>query len=449
MNDQPSAYDLADRARRHCASGRWHRALHDLDRALAREPDQPGWWLARGVALEALRRTGEAAEAYQRAAGLAPADHEPWTRLGAARVRRGEPRLAIEALEHAQSLDPDQHDCYCHRVAAYAQLGDHEQAELMFYLGQQQDSGCPDCYDHLAHVLADRGRLEQAIGCWRRVRDLAPGYPQVGANLGRCFWYLKQFEDARHSYERHLTADPTDADTMVELAALLIETGDLELAEARVEQAIALRPDDAAGHHLRGDLALRRRQPVTADHAYRAALEARPGRPGLRLGLALVARMQGKTDTCLRHLYDELRITGQDAGQVLQLARLLTEFGQHRQTLALLTPAIDGPDDVFRGSPARLAEALRLRATAEDALGQTPRAIADLRRSTRLDPGHLAGWQRLAADYLRAGQTRRAQACLHRALKLAPEDPRLRKLAGQLRWQRWARAAAAPLRRAA
>ncbi|MFI4860206.1 MAG: tetratricopeptide repeat protein [Phycisphaerales bacterium JB063] len=440
MHDWQTAEDHARRAWRDYERRRWGRALKAFERALAQQPDQAGWWLGRGLVLEALKRHADAADAYERAAVLRPDSADAWLTLGAARLRVGTGQSAIHALEQAQSLAPNRHESYCYRVAAYARIGDLDNAELMFYLGQQQHPDCPHCFDHVAHALANRGQLDRAAACWQRVRELDPAHPRVGINLGRCFAFLQRYGRAQHFYEQHLAHHPDDTPTALELVALLLERGRLDQAEQQLDAVRVVHHDDAATTHLRGDLALKRRDPHTAECYYRLAIQLDPDRPGVRLGLALAARERGDDDACSAYLSEELNTTGQDARQVLQLARLLIEQRRHRDAIALLTPALHD-DDLFAGNNAMLGQALHIRAVANRSIGQHHDAIADARRAVRLDPANAKCWRLLIVGYRHTHRPLRARVCLKQALAACPADPHLRKLAHQFRWQRLTRAA--------
>ncbi|MEM9416283.1 MAG: tetratricopeptide repeat protein [Planctomycetota bacterium] len=444
MHDWQTAEDHAQRAWREYERRRWTRSLRAFERALAQQPERGDWWLGRGLALDALDKTAAAVDAYARAAALQPDNTDAWLTLGAAQLRVSNEQAAIDALEHAQQIDPNQHETYCYRVAAYARLGDLEQAELMFYLGQQQEADCPHCFDHVAHALASHGQLERAIACWQRAAQIAPDHPRVGINLGRCCAFLQRYDQAQHFYEQHLAHHPDDTDTVHEFVALLLERGRLDEAERRLDALRIVRNDDDTSTHLRGDLALKRKDLHTAECYYRLAIQLNPNRPGIRLGLALAARAHGDHDACNQHLDNELSMAGQDARQVLQLARLLVEQRRSHEAVALLNPAIHG-EGLFTGSGTLLSQALHIRAVARRTTGQHRDAIADCRRSLRINRLNAKCWRLLVAAYLHENQPLRARVSLKHALAACPNDALLRKLANQMRRPRLTR----PRKRAA
>lgn len=453
MNDWSMAEQHAERGWRHYEAGRWDHALRLLRRALSIQPDQAEWWFGVGLSLDALQRYPEAVDAYRRVLDINPEDAEAMLHLGLGLLRLNQPEEALEQLDRAHAEDPTQHASQCNRIAALTQLGDHEQAELTFYLAQQDEPDCPVCFDHMAHSLAIRGELPRAIWCWQRTLELDPIHPQARANAARAHWYLGQLSRARFLFERHTDEQPDDKVALLEHASLLLELDELDEAEARLQTLTNEEPNHAIAHHLLGDLYIKRAQADRATQAYQQARRCEPNRPGIDLGLALAAQLNGDDDAREHHLLAELNRGGQDGRQVLELARQLLDAGLCDQAIALLTPVIDGFDDLLANDDASLAEALRLRALAFSAAGYHGQAIADCREAVRLSPKLADAWRQLVDAYEQTGQLHRALVCLNHAIDLSPDDAPetgdLRKTASRLRRMALTRAAMKTLRRAA
>ncbi|MFN3168399.1 MAG: tetratricopeptide repeat protein [Phycisphaeraceae bacterium] len=449
MNDWSLAEQHAERAWRHYESGRFDHALRLLRRALSIQDNQAEWWFGLGLTLDALHRYHEAADAYRRVLDLRPGDAEAMLHLGLGLLRLDKPAEALEQLDAAYAEDPTQHACQCNRIAALAQLGEHEQAELTFYLAQQDEPDCPVCFDHVAHSLAMRGELPKAIWCWQRTLELDPSHPQARANTARAHWYLGQLTRARFLFERHCDEQPDDRVAKVEHASLLLELDELNEAERRLAAIIADQPHHATAQHLLGDLHIKRNQPAHAAECYHAARAAEPDRPGIDLGLALAAKLVGDESARARHLLAELDRAGQDARQVLELSRQLLDANLGDQVIALLSPMIDGFDDLMVGDDASLAEALRLRGLAMRSAGRDDQAIADCREAVRLCPQMVDAWRQLVHAYTQTGQLHRAIVCLNHAIDLTPDDAELRSLASKLRRQALVKSTVKTIRRAA
>lgn len=449
MNDWSLAEQHAERAWRHYEAGRWDHALRLLRRALSINPDQCDWLFGLGLTLDAMSRYEEATDAYRKVLAQQPNDHEALLHLGMNLIRLGQPAEALEHIDHAQEEQPNQHACNCHRIAAHAQLGDHDQAELVFYLAQQEEPDCPVCFDHIAHSLAMRGELDRAIWCWKRTRELDPIHPQANANAARAHWYLGQLQQARDLFEKHLDDQPEDPHAQIEFASLLLEADDLDTAYEQLTTLIKQQPDHAVAHHLLGDLYIKRNQPADARASYLAARQHQPDRPGIDLGLALAAQQLGDDAARTAHLLAELENPGQDARQVLELARQLIDAKLSGQAITLLSPIVEGMDDLLVSDDASLAEAHRLRALALVVAEEHDRAIADCREAVRLCPTLTEAWLQLVDSYTATQQVHRAIVCLNHAIELSPNDETLRKLAGKLRRQAMTRSAIKSIRRAA
>ncbi len=449
MNDWSIAEQHAERAWRHYEAGRWDHALRLLRRALTINPDQSDWLFGLGLTLDALSRYEEAADAYRKLLDVQPNDHEALLHLGMNLIRLGQPAEALEHIDQAHDAEPNQHACNCHKIAAHAQLGDHDQAELTFYLAQQEEPDCPVCFDHIAHSLAMRGELDRAIWCWQRTRELDPIHPQANANAARAHWYLGQLKQARELFEKHLDDQNNDPHAQIEYASLLLEAEDLDAAYTQLTALLDNHPDHSVAHHLRGDLHIKRNEPELAVASYLAARQHQPERPGIDLGLALAAHQLGDDASRIQHLLAELNSPGQDARQVLELARQLLDADLSEQAITLLSPIVEGMDDLLVNDEPSLAEAHRLRALAMVAADNHDQAIADCREAVRMCPTLTEAWIQLVACYTATAQLHRAIVCLNHAIELSPDDADLRKLAGKLRRQAMTRGAIKSLRRAA
>ncbi|MEM9345491.1 MAG: tetratricopeptide repeat protein [Planctomycetota bacterium] len=449
MNDWSIAEQHAERAWRHYEAGRWDHALRLLRRALSINPDQCDWLFGVGLTLDAMSRFEEAAAAYRKLLEIEPNDHEALLHLGMNLIRLGEPQEALDYIDKAEAADASAHVCRCHRIAAYAQLGEHDKAELTFYLAQQDEPDCPVCFDHIAHSLAIRGELQRAIWCWKRTRELDPIHPQAQANAARAYWYLGELDQARQLFEVHLDDQPEDPHAQLEYASLLLEAEDLDAAHRQLKSLIQQHPDHVVAYHLLGDLFIKRNEPDKAIASYHAAREHQPDRPGIELGLALAAQQLGDEAARTRHLLAELNHAGQDARQVLELARQLLDANLAEQVTALLSPLVEGMDDLLVNDEASLAEAHRLRALAMAQGHDHAQAIADCREAVRLCPTLIEAWLQLVTSYTTTGQLHRAIVCLNHAIELSPDDQELRKLVGRLRRQAMTRNAVRTIRRAA
>ena len=134
--------------------------------------------------------------------------------------------------------------------------------------------------------------------------------------------------------------------------------------------------------------------------------------------------------------------------------KLREEYDQTRQKPQLRTPEEIAADAFERAHPAlsggQLDEAITLLQTAVyhapekaayhaalgHALGRLPaharEAVQELEKATQLDPRNASAFAELAVVLARQGLRLRAQKALEAALRIAPRDPRLARLAAEL-----------------
>lgn len=98
-------------------------ALAHLERARAALGDQPSLWRTRGDIYAQVWRWPLAAEAYRRAAELAPADLTVWQALAMAEASAGRYPEALAAAQAGIRLFPRDADCLRVQALALAQLG--------------------------------------------------------------------------------------------------------------------------------------------------------------------------------------------------------------------------------------------------------------------------------------------------------------------------------------
>lgn len=102
-----SAAFHVQQARRHLEAGNAAQALADAEQGLAVHPHDADLRLAAAQGLMALDRHAEAAARLEALTAASPEIGEAWMRLGACRVRLGDPAAAIDSLERGLARMPD------------------------------------------------------------------------------------------------------------------------------------------------------------------------------------------------------------------------------------------------------------------------------------------------------------------------------------------------------
>lgn len=440
MNDWANAEAHAERAHEFYEAGQWEKALDELKRALAVNPQQSEWHYGLGLTLEAMGRHEDAIKAFERVLELRGEDVETMVSLALNLNRASNPKRAIEMLEWVNEIDPTHERGYCLRVEAYMLLDEHEQAELMFYMARQCTDECPECHDYIAQSLAKRGDLDKALWCWHQAARIEPYYPGVYANLARIHWQRGHHIRAQRLFLKQLRQDPGDIDTLIELGRLLIEMDRDEEAGEKFRRVLELDPTIADARLHLGELALRAEQLEKADEELQIARKLDSNLPGIHLGLAQIAQQKRQYELAVSLVRDELKRKGHRVEQILDLARLLVDLDQPKPIPAVLTPLIEA----HHGDPAyreQVVTALLYRGLAYTMRGEADRGVSDYRAAVKLEPHHTVAMQNLALTYLDNGKLMRAAFWLRQAERVLPYDPILRQLRFRLGVKRVAAAA--------
>ncbi len=295
----PEAWLYLGRAR--YALGDYGRAIPAFSTFLGYDPESAAGWFFLGRGYLAIGRNRAAAYSLQRAIDKGRAGADAWALLGFAELRQKRSAKAVACLERAISLAPNDHRVY----RAYLNA----------------------LYVHAIRSLA-RGQAAEAASMLGFVIDNGLDGPAQRLYRSRALRASGDVPSAVAELELAVRAEPDDPSLRLQLAALRFSAGDPDGAMAEIERSgvslpeqrgapwtadaverwrviVALRDGDyrtalkAALERIRrgdADAAIRAvaaqanmelgRYDRAAAH-YQRAVEADPGAPDLRIGLAL------------------------------------------------------------------------------------------------------------------------------------------------------------------
>jgi tetratricopeptide (TPR) repeat protein len=201
-------------------------------------------------------------------------------------------------------------------------------------------------------------------------------------------------------------------------AERLIHTGRIPEAEADVERALALRPDDPRAHYLLGQTRLLQRDPAGALPAFTRATELLPDYAEAWFKRGIVERMLGDSETARRCLDEALRWDPEHREALGSRGILLDEMGDKRGAATDLTRVLElhpGPETerIYRRKQALLLVLIGETHTAYEALG----------RALLLDDGPAETAQLLYARAtvgLRLGHSEQVELDTTRCIEMAP-----------------------------
>lgn len=436
MNDWLEAEQRVERAQRLTESEKWGEALAELDAALAINPNNATWHAQRGMLLEELERWEEASEAFETSRSLDPSDPEVSVALGQMLVRSERLAKALAVYDQLAQRYPDYEPAYCFRIHILSELGRHEQAEEMFYLAQELDESCPRCFMYMGGSLAARGEFERAIYCWERVLELDADSFGVNRRIGQAYRSQGDLETARDYFLREMRDDPGNTDLLFELADMMLESGQVAMAAAKLTHILELDPD-----HVRANYALGK-----------------------------IWMLRGQMDKAQEHLLaaDTLS-TGntRPSGLDILLGENFFQLGQFDESQECLTRALERSPvhieaHIIRGNcllatdkPEKAADSFRrvLAVEANHAFahhqlgvslyrtGDYRAGLSHCREALRIKPDFSAALSTSAIGHLRLGEWRNARKMLRKALQYDPQNADLQRLLKRLWWFRIRRVA--------
>jgi tetratricopeptide (TPR) repeat protein len=249
-----------------------------------------------------------------------------------------------------------------------------------------------------------------------------------------------------------------------------MESEELAEAQAELDEAQAMAPQDAEVASLLGDLAYRRLQMEAAEHHYRRVTALDPRSAAAFANLALVLLEEGQARTAADAARQAIALDARDPRLQVLLGKSLLRMGQPQQAADLLERAIvagvHGADayttlgrarDLLGRTEAALAsfsealgrdprlplthywraECLRRAGRAQEAereLGVYRRCQDRMERIFRLelrltqDANDAPAWLELARLRVERGFVSRAVPAVLRAERLAPRDPEVRRV---------------------
>ncbi|MES2741250.1 MAG: sulfotransferase [Pseudomonadota bacterium] len=330
-------------------AGRLGAAIEHGQRAIALDPQLAAAHSNLGVAYFDAKDYARAAACQRQALLLAPTLAQAHNNLGG--IARAQQDLAAAAVHYRRALEsqPDYLETLSNLGAALLEDGQADAAETPLTRALQLNPHHAESLCNMGLLRLRQDRVDQAGALLARALHLRPAY--LAAQLGLAGVYREQHRlaEAETLLRQCLENDPDQADTAricCRIAALHMERGESEQAEAAYRRALAAQPDLAdalAGiGHLRmeqGKLDQARQlleQAIGIDHGHLGArlhlIQASKVKPGDANLAALEAKLREadhlSTDQCvslhyaLGKAYDDTRQWERAFPHFLEGARL-------------------------------------------------------------------------------------------------------------------------------
>jgi tetratricopeptide (TPR) repeat protein len=232
-----------------------------------------------------------AAQAWQAAANLTPADPNPRLALGALHFEQGNVAAAEQFFEVARALAPDS----------------------------------PEAHNNLGLLYARQGEHDRAIAAFQRALELEPGIAATEHNLGRSLQAIHDHEGAAIHYQAALALGEPEISTLLNMALAYHETGQLEKAEVASQEALRLDPDLVPAYTLLAAVDLESRQPEDALPNLQRAIDLDPGYGPAYFFLGLAYKSLDQPAEAIA-AFEEALVKADDEVTRLRIRRHLSEL---------------------------------------------------------------------------------------------------------------------------
>ena len=259
----PTHLEMLQRANQAHRRGELAEAERGYRAVLAAQPDQPDAVHFLGLLLHQRDGSDEAPRLLSRSVELDPASPLYRHNLAGVLKERGEYAAAERRYREALALKPDYLDALLQLGLLHAACRDYPAALTCYDAALAQDPRFAPAWASRGEALFELARREEALGSWRKARELSERDPPQLQMLGAAFREAGDYAAARECHERALALTPEDAPGHNSLGNALGMQGDFAGAERHYRRALELRPCYAGAlHNLSGIAKLRPADPV-------------------------------------------------------------------------------------------------------------------------------------------------------------------------------------------
>ena len=223
-------------------------AVRHLSKAIAINPNEPGFRHGMGIALFNAGKLLEAVACFQQALALDPKKPAAHYELGNCHRREGDLDAAAACYRAALAADRKYMAAYVSLAGVLRQQGEFKSAMAICRKALRIDAGAPDIQFQLAMALCQVGRFEEAVPMLQAIAADHPDFPEVHHELGLALGKLGKAEQAIGHLREAVARQPSFAVAHNSLAVALLSRNDTDGAMASFRKALALKPDFARVH---------------------------------------------------------------------------------------------------------------------------------------------------------------------------------------------------------
>ncbi|NXG11268.1 TMTC1 protein, partial [Sakesphorus luctuosus] len=330
----------------------------------------------------------EAKDYYRRALQLNPQHNRALFNLGNLLKSQGKKEEAVILLRDSIKYGPEFADAYSSLASLLAEQERLKEAEEVYKAGIENCPESSDLHNNYGVFLVDTGSPERAMSHYRQAIHLSPAHHVAMVNLGRLHRSLGQNKEAEVWYKRALKVS-RKAEILSPLGALYYNTG-------RYEEALQV---------------------------YREAASLQPSNKEIRLALAQVLAMMGRTkeaEKMTNHILSE------DV-ECLECYRLLSAIYSKQEHYAKALEAIEKALQLKPKDPKVISELFFTKGNQLREQNLLDKAFESYKRAVELNPDQAQAWMNMGGIEHIKGSYVTARDYYQKALQLVPNSRLLKE----------------------
>lgn len=205
-------------------------------------------------------------------------------------------KTAVGACEEAERLDNSLVEATAFHALGLHLLGDDKKANALASKAQKRakEPGWADLI--AAYTTLRAGDAEESEKLLRQAAKKRPNFLHARATLGESLAERGKLDEAKAVFEASLKDSPRQPWVLVQLSKVLAKQGDLAGSLQRVDEALAIAPDDAVLLMEKGSRYIDGKRYGEAEKMLRAAMEKDSGLAAAYLRLGFLYLLQDKLD---------------------------------------------------------------------------------------------------------------------------------------------------------
>ncbi len=393
--------------------GRADLAIHYIDKAIARRPDEANFHCNLGLAFQALGKVNEAETTFRRAIQINPLFAEAHFNLGISLAALGKLEETVAAYQQALDLKPDYGQAHYNLGNILRNQGKWDPAAASYRRAIQCLPSLAEAYNNLGSVLSRQGKWNEAVRHYEEALRLKPDLAEAHNNLGVARVALRQLEEAVTSHRQAACLNPNYAEARYNLGLALRQQGKLSEAESAFQQALRIKPDYGEARYQLGTTFHQQGKLDEAVECFRQLLWLRPDFAAAHISLGVVLATQDKLNDSLVCFQEAVRLQPEDPEAHNNLGMMVIRLKRPAEAEHHLRQALQLSPD--------FAEAHNNLGFAFIEQDKLEEAISCFHQALRIKPDYVEAHDNLGVALTKLGKPQEAMPCHQQALSLRPD----------------------------